>query len=106
VSPAALAVQGEAGAGKSTLWRAGVGAAAEVGQRVLRSEPSASEADLSFAGLSDLLADVLPQVAAGIPGPPREALEIALLLRPAGDEPPTARCRCCWPRAARRRPTR
>jgi len=91
VSPAALAVQGEAGAGKSTLWRAGVGAAAEVGQRVLRSEPSASEADLSFAGLSDLLADVLPQVAAGIPGPPREALEIALLLRPAGEEPPTVR---------------
>ena len=91
VSPAALVVQGEAGAGKSTLWRAGVGAAAEVGQRVLRSEPSASEADLSFAGLSDLLADVLPLVEADIPRPPREALEIALLLRPAGDEPPTAR---------------
>jgi DNA-binding CsgD family transcriptional regulator len=90
-SPAALAVQGEAGAGKSTLWRAGVGVAAEAGHRLLRSEPSAGEADLSFAGLSDLLAGVLPVVAAGIPGPPREALEIALLLRPAGEEPPTAR---------------
>jgi predicted ATPase len=89
--PAVLAVEGEAGAGKSTLWRAGVGAAADAGQRLLRSEPSASEADLSFAGLSDLLAGVLPLVAAGIPGPPREALEIALLLRPAGEEPPTAR---------------
>ena len=90
-SPAALAVQGEAGAGKSTLWRAGVGVAAEAGHRLLRSEPSAGEADLSFAGLSDLLAGVLPVVAAGIPGPPREALEIALLLRPAGEQPPTAR---------------
>jgi len=86
-----LAVAGEAGAGKSTLWRAGVAAAVDAGQRLLRSEPSASETDLSFAGLSDLLADVLPEVAADIPGPPREALEVALLLRAPGDEPPTAR---------------
>jgi DNA-binding NarL/FixJ family response regulator len=88
-APAALAVQGEAGAGKSTLWQAGIEAAA--GHRLLRSEPSASETDLSFVGLSDLLAGVLPLVADHIPGPQREALEIALLLRPAGDEPPTAR---------------
>jgi hypothetical protein len=89
--PVALALQGEAGAGKSTLWRAGTQAAAAAGRRLLRSEPSASETDLSFAGLSDLLADALPLVAGQIPGPQREALEIALLLRPAGDEPPTAR---------------
>jgi ATP/maltotriose-dependent transcriptional regulator MalT len=90
-APAALAVQGEAGAGKSTLWRAGLAAAAAASHRLLRSEPSASETDLSFAGLSDLLTGVLPAVADQIPGPQREALEIALLLRPAGDEPPTAR---------------
>jgi DNA-binding CsgD family transcriptional regulator len=90
-APAALAVQGEAGAGKSTLWRAGIEVAAAAGHRLLRSEPSASETDLSFAGLSDLLADLMPLVAEQIPGPQREALEIALLLRRAGDEPPTAR---------------
>ena len=90
-SPAALVIQGEAGAGKSTLWRAGIQAAAAAGHRLLRSEPSSSETDLSFAGLSDLLADVLPRVAAQIPVPQREALEIALLLRPGGAEPPTAR---------------
>ena len=90
-SPAALAIQGEAGAGKSTLWRAGLEAAAAAGHRQLRSEPSASETDLSFAGLADLLSGVLPRVAEQIPAPQREALEIALLLRPAGDEPPTAR---------------
>jgi DNA-binding CsgD family transcriptional regulator len=90
-APAALAVQGEAGAGKSTLWGAGIQTALAAGQRLLRSEPSASETDLSFAGLSDLLADVLPLVADQIPGPQREALEVALLLRPAGGEPPTAR---------------
>jgi DNA-binding CsgD family transcriptional regulator len=90
-SPAGLTIQGEAGAGKSTLWRAGVETAGEAGQRVLRSEPSASEADLSFAGLSDLLADVLPGVAEQIPGPQRAALEVALLLRAPDAEPPTAR---------------
>ncbi len=90
VGPAVLAVQGEAGAGKSTLWMAGVKAAAKAGCQLLRSEPSASEADLPFAGLFDLLAGVLPDVGAGIPAPQHEALEVALLLRPAGDRPPTA----------------
>ena len=88
--PGVLAVVGEAGAGKSTLWRAGVEASADAGQRVLRSEPTASEADMSFAGLSDLLAGVLPEVAADIAGPQRDALEVSLLLRPAGGEAPTA----------------
>jgi DNA-binding CsgD family transcriptional regulator len=89
-SPAALAVQGEAGAGKSTLWKAGVKAADEAGCRLLRSEPSASETELPFAGLFDLLSGVLPAVADNIPDPQREALEIALLLRAAGHNPPTA----------------
>jgi hypothetical protein len=86
-SPTALAIQGEAGAGKSTLWRAGIEAAAAAGHRVLRTEPTASEADMAFAGLSDLLAGVLPMVSGQIPDPQREALEVALLLRPAGSEP-------------------
>jgi DNA-binding CsgD family transcriptional regulator len=90
-SPAGLALLGEAGAGKSTLWRAGIDAAAAAGHRLLRSEPSSSETDLSFAGISDLLTGLLPSVAAEIPGPQLEALEIALLLRPAGAEPPTPR---------------
>ena len=88
ISLAALAIQGEAGAGKSTLWRAGIEAAAAAGHRVLRTEPTASEADMAFAGLSDLLAGVLPMVSEQIPDPQREALEVALLLRPAGSEPP------------------
>ena len=88
--PAVLAVTGEAGAGKSTLWRAGLAAAAEAGCRVLRSEPAVTEAGASFAGLSDLLSVVLPGVAARIPPPQLEALETALLLRPAADRPPAA----------------
>jgi DNA-binding NarL/FixJ family response regulator len=89
-SPAGLAVQGEAGAGKSTLWRAGVEAAVADGYRLLRSEPSATETDMSFAGLSDLLTEVLPTVASDIPVPQLEALEVALLLRAAGSQPPNA----------------
>src|SRR5215469_12535804 len=76
-SPAGLALQGEAGAGKSTLWRAGIDAAVAAGHRLLRSEPSSSETDLSFAGISDLLTGLLPSVAVEIPGPQLEALEIA-----------------------------
>jgi DNA-binding CsgD family transcriptional regulator len=57
---------------------------------VLRTEPLAADADMSFAGLSDLLAGVLPDVAAAIPAPQLESLEVALLLRPSGDQPPTA----------------
>ena len=86
--PAALVIAGEAGSGKSRLWRGAVAAAAEAGVWVLRSEPSASEADIPFAGLHDLLAGVVPLVADAIPGPQREALEVALLLRPAGEQPP------------------
>jgi DNA-binding CsgD family transcriptional regulator/tetratricopeptide (TPR) repeat protein len=89
-APSGLALQGEAGAGKSTLWRAGVDAATAAGHRLLHTEPSASETDLSFAGLFDLLSGVLPAIAAQIPGPQLEALEIALLLRPAGEQPPTS----------------
>jgi DNA-binding CsgD family transcriptional regulator len=89
--PAALAIAGEPGAGKSTLWRAGTEAAAGARARLLRSEPSAAEADLPFAALSDLLAGVLPGVAAQLPAPQLAALEIALLLRPASPEPPPVR---------------
>ena len=90
VTPTALVVEGEPGAGKSRLWRAALEVAAGAGCRVLRSEPSASEADSPFAGLSDLLAAILPSLADGIPRPQLEAIEVALLLRSAGDTAPTA----------------
>ena len=90
-TPSALGIEGEAGAGKSTLWRAGVEAAIAAEYRVLRSEPTGSENDMSFAGLTDLLADSFAALAGDVPAPQREALEVALLLRPAGTEPPTER---------------
>jgi DNA-binding CsgD family transcriptional regulator len=88
-SAAVLAIQGEAGAGKSTLWRVAVQAAVDAGRHVHRSEPSVNETDSSFVGLSDLIGDVLPVLRDQLPGPQREALEVALLLRAPGGEPPT-----------------
>ncbi|HXT91454.1 MAG TPA: AAA family ATPase [Trebonia sp.] len=77
-TPAALVLTGEAGSGKSSLWRAAVTAAAVSGIRVLRSEPSAADADVPFAGLSDLLGAILPTVAVDLPEPQRQALALIL----------------------------
>ena len=88
--PAGFVIEGEPGSGKSTLWDSGIDAACELGHQVLRNQPSSSETDLSYAGLSDLLSKILPQVLDAIAAPQREALEVALLLRSEGAQPVTA----------------
>jgi predicted ATP-dependent serine protease len=61
---ACLLLEGDAGIGKSTLWRAGVEMALERGFRVLLSRSAEAERDLPYVGLGDLfegaLAEVLP----------------------------------------------
>ena len=52
--PVAIALEGEAGIGKSTLWSAAVEAARGHGLRVLSSRPAESEQGLAHAGLGDL----------------------------------------------------
>ena len=76
---AALEIVGEAGIGKTTLWQAAVQRAGELGLPVLSARPAESEARLSFAGLTDLLASVDPDVLAALPAPQAEALDVALL---------------------------
>ena len=78
--PWALVLEGEPGMGKTTLWRLGVAQAERSGQRVLTSSPASGETQLSFAVLSDLLADALHEVGSAMPVPQRRALEQALLL--------------------------
>src|SRR5687768_10009281 len=46
--PSALVVEGEAGIGKTTLWRAGVDAARELPALVLTAAPAEAETKLSF----------------------------------------------------------
>ena len=78
--PGAILLEGEAGIGKTTLWRRGLELASAHSYRVLSSRPSRSEGQLSFAALGDLLehahADVLPR----LPRPQANALGVALLL--------------------------
>ena len=82
-------VTGGPGAGKTTLWEAGIRAAEEHGLRVLRARPSGADAELSFAGLIDLL-DGVELRDLGLPSPQRSALEVALLRAEPSDAPPEA----------------
>jgi len=83
----ALVLEGEAGIGKSTLWLAGVDIARERGLRVLSSQPAEAERALAFAGLGDLLEDALVEVLPALPPPRRRALEVALFLADATQDP-------------------
>ena len=76
----ALVLQGDAGAGKTTIWRAGVAAAEESGARVLQAVPAESETALSFSGIGDLLHQVLDEALAPLPGGQKRALSRALVL--------------------------
>jgi DNA-binding NarL/FixJ family response regulator len=88
--PCALAIVGEPGIGKTTLWQAAVEHARTNGARVLVARPTESEARLAFAGLADLLADVPDQLFAQLPEPQRMGLDAALL-RAASTRPPEPR---------------
>jgi predicted ATPase len=83
VGPRALVVEGEAGIGKTTLWNAGIGYARDAGCRVLSHQANESETQLSFAGLTDLLAPIVEDVVDTLPPPQRRALRVALLLEEA-----------------------
>lgn len=75
----ALLVTGGPGIGKTVLWEEGLRQSRERGIRVLAARASGAEAEMSFAGLFDLLADVDVGAVSGLPGPQRRALEVALL---------------------------
>ena len=76
-------LEGEAGIGKTTLWRAALAVARERPGWLLVTRPAESEAALGFAGLTDLFELVPDEVFAGLPEPRRHALEVALLRAPA-----------------------
>lgn len=77
----ALILEGDAGIGKTVLWRAGVGDAARAGYRVLEAVAEPVEARMSFVSLADLLDDCYDAVADGLPTLQRDALDHALLRR-------------------------
>lgn len=82
----ALAIEGDPGIGKTTLWQQALARGRAAGMRVLACRPASAEAKLSFSGLSDMLSVVGADALTGLPEPQRLALEVALL-RSAPDSP-------------------
>ena len=89
--PGVLLLEGEAGIGKTTLWRRGVELASERSYRVLSCSPSGSEAQLSFVALGDLLEDTVDEVLGVLPTPQANALAVALLVSESDGPPPDQR---------------
>ena len=86
--PRALLLEGEAGIGKTTLWRTGLELAEDRGYRVLACRPSASETAMSFSALRDLVDAPFDELADDLPAPQRHALGAALLRQEPGREQP------------------
>jgi AAA ATPase domain len=85
--PSALLLEGTAGIGKTTLWRAAVSLARARGHRVLSCRAAESEARLSYAALGDLFDFRLPE----LPAPQQRALDAALLRAEVEGAPPEQR---------------
>jgi predicted ATPase len=84
-----LVIEGEAGIGKTRVWKEGLDRAEAGGVRLLVSRPGGADVKLAFAGLADLLRDVGAGPLSELPPPQRRALSVALLLeedRGAPDE--------------------
>jgi DNA-binding CsgD family transcriptional regulator len=94
LGPSSLLLEGEAGIGKTTLWRAGITGAVAREYLVLSSRPAESEVTLSFAALGDLMDGVFDEVLPQLPSPQRRALEVALLLADPLGSPPDQRAVC------------
>jgi DNA-binding CsgD family transcriptional regulator len=77
--PRALVLAGEAGIGKTTLWKQVLAEARARSYWVLICRPTQSETALSFAALADLLAEVPADVLGRLPGPQQRGLQVALL---------------------------
>src|SRR2546421_2292781 len=86
-----LVLEGQAGIGKSRLWRAGLDLAQVSGHRILSTRASGGEMRLAFAGAGDLLGTCTDLVLGDLPGPQRRALAIALQRGEAGPGTPDER---------------
>jgi DNA-binding CsgD family transcriptional regulator len=76
----ALVLEGDAGMGKTTLWRAAVDDAEKSGLLVLQAQPVESETTLSYTGIGDLLEPVLDEAIELLPAVQQQALTRALAL--------------------------
>jgi AAA ATPase-like protein len=87
VQPAGLAIEGDAGIGKTTLWLAAVQQAREHGFHVLSARVAQNETVLAYTTLADLLGGVGPGILARLPGVQRITVD-RVLLRAASEGSP------------------
>lgn len=85
---AGLVLHGDAGIGKTALWRAGLSAADDRGLHVLSTRASEGETGLLFAGLADLVEGVAAGVFDRVPPAQAHALDVALRRALPAGEPP------------------
>ena len=83
----ALVIEGDAGIGKTALWRAALDAAAARDFRMLTTRPGEVDAKIALSALGDLLDEVAGEVLAALPQPQRHALAVALLIEEPHAEP-------------------
>jgi len=91
VWPVALLIHGEAGIGKTVVWKQALVAAGGMSYRILLSRPAETERRLSYSVLGDLLDDALDEGLSSLPEPQRDALEVALLRKRASGSRPDHR---------------
>src|SRR6266508_5140104 len=85
--PRTLVLEGDAGIGKTALWGEAVRLAQARSLRVISARPAQSEISYAYAGLVDLVEDVLEEVLPALSGPRQDAIEVSLQRRrgPAAD---------------------
>jgi len=86
-TPSALIISGDAGMGKTTLWRMATDLARSAGFHVLTSRCAEAESELSFTALGDLMEAVPAHVHAALSPPLQRALDVALLRSDPGSRP-------------------
>lgn len=79
---AAVVIRGERGIGKTTVWRASLDLARSRGRAVLAATAVRAQADVAYAGLTDLLDPPARPVLPTLPTVQRDALAAALRLAP------------------------
>src|SRR6266508_6843421 len=87
IGPRILVLEGDAGIGKTALWGEAVRLAQARSLRVISARPAQSEISYAYAGLVDLVEDVLEEVLPALSGPRQDAIEVSLQRRrgPAAD---------------------
>jgi DNA-binding CsgD family transcriptional regulator/tetratricopeptide (TPR) repeat protein len=85
-APAALVITGDAGIGKTEVWRHVLQTASQ-SSRVLSCQPAPAERPLAFSALDDLFGDIAVEVLSPLAGPRRHAVEAALLRGPPPGAP-------------------